>query len=1795
MFGAIGTVLAGTEATSAAIAVPAGVTSGQIILVHLYREGTATITAPSGFTEITPRQATTTRIVEHSIWWKRATGADSGTYTFTWTGNIWRSGVAIRYTDCVASGSPVDVHNGAARSSSGTVTPAVSVTTTGIDRLLVWSGMCFNDGTWTMPSGFTGRGPGNQVLGVGDKSQAAAGSSGSLTGSNTDADYQTARVVALLPVASASAPTVGAGVDVAAHPVDTQFARTATENDNGATITARAWTIQSGPAGVGSTVGTAAALSWTPTTAGTYVLRYSATNSAGTGTDDVTVTVVGPLIWSGLFESNNLGDEFYTDNPGDRDTPNEVVIVTDRVRGGTRSARVTVNGPGVNNGNQRAEIVPLTATFTEGQERWFGFSVWLDAAFPINPASWQLISQWHQQSGTGSPPVELNVDNGEFALTGENAAGTAMGRQVIAAATRGQWHDFQIRILFSATPSTAQIEVWLNGAQALATFSSPIGTIYSGPSEYDYWKSGIYRNPTQTDTPLTLWLDEMRVGTTRAAVTPQVQAVAASFTGAGALTVVTTKTAVAATTFAGAGALSTTGVTVKPGATTFAGSGQMTMAGVRIHPAAATFTGSGQMAATPGQAGSASFAGAGQLTVDTRQTHLVAATFAGAGQMLGTGYATRQAAVALAGAGQMTVAAARVHPNAATFAGAGALTADARRVHPAQATFTGAGNFAATGIRIRSAATTFTGAGRLTASARVDKAGVNLPLWAVLSSGVLAPLPAFQTLELSRERNSVGSVRVAYPVAGTGFGYLRAAVDQDRPVEVEMWLGGSADGTLRALLTQSAGDDLDGASVWTFTGTFLEAVLADGIVHPQPLPAEKGELRFDAKNAGQVVLTVLQQAQTRGALTGIMRDWTTSLDSSGQAWPVTVSGLIYSPKANLLEILQDLADKDLCEFEVTAGRVLRLWAPDRRGVDRTGGAEPTLFRWGRVSSSPLRHSTSDVATAVLAIGKDGLSATASDASAEARIGRRVEVGVDAGNIDNQAALTAYAQAALAALTKGQEEIRHPLTFGPGDPRPKAGYDLADKVLSERRGGVRRAVDVQQWTLTASRQRVTDGEVVLNDLIASRLQRLARQVDRIGSGGAVIGTSQPPDAEPDTLAPAAPTGLVGESIAYQDTVDSQTYASVIIGWAPVTTNADGSATDDVAGYRVRYAGLGLEQVGPVYESDPGPALAYREVTPAAGVAGTSFQFGGVGAGIPIQLQVQAFDQAGNHSTWSAPLQFTTEVDNTAPEKPSAPGQRIWFRTLDTSWNGLDFAGAVMAADTDHVAVLMSQAASFSAPTLGEPVVFNPATTGVQHVANLYGAGTWNQPDLPIGVGWYSALVAVDRAGNPSVMSAITGPATAAKLVQIDLGPNAVGSAQIIDLEVIRAKIDNAAINSLKVEEIQVGLLTTGTMTATVTNSGLFRTASSGNRVEFDNTGLRLYQGPTIVGRWLTTDASMLMTGTFQTALTGERWVLLPDGTQRLYPASGSNYSNIENFNGEAVWRGLMDANGRSGRLNVGMAGVGMNFSNAGEVPNNLRSEVVVFDRFVRATAPLIGLRVDGRYSPVAGGTRRLYLTHSNSSNVDIGDSVIEYKVTGSGNEAWMQATGQNSGIIFADNNIYISHNDGNPAELRCGNLIELSARRFKDRIRDIAWTRAGETVTALDVVRGARSQEFEYLHDRARAARPGLNLRRPKLSPVGEPVVDDTGVAVFDEVPAEWNFDLPPAPKRYGPMADDLKVLAPSLVQADPVHPDREWVSVSDKVGVVWAAVGILADRLETLVARLDRLDGGPRTPVQGRP
>jgi hypothetical protein len=220
-FDTAGTVLGGSNSTAANVPVPAGVVADDIVLVLLYVETTHAVTPPAGFAEAPASPADVSAgIQSHDlhVYWRRATGADSGTYGFTLAAGVgWRSGVAMTISGCIATGSPFDTGTGAPNSAVKTTTadgsvPAVSLTTTGPDRLLVWMASCYNGGgTFDTVPGFTENiDPGaGESWAVDTKVQAVAGPSGSLTSAYGVAGATAAWLGALLPIPDVVTDTHG--------------------------------------------------------------------------------------------------------------------------------------------------------------------------------------------------------------------------------------------------------------------------------------------------------------------------------------------------------------------------------------------------------------------------------------------------------------------------------------------------------------------------------------------------------------------------------------------------------------------------------------------------------------------------------------------------------------------------------------------------------------------------------------------------------------------------------------------------------------------------------------------------------------------------------------------------------------------------------------------------------------------------------------------------------------------------------------------------------------------------------------------------------------------------------------------------------------------------------------------------------------------------------------------------------------------------------------------------------------------------------------------------------------------------------------------------------------------------------------------------------------------------------------------------------------------------------------------------------------------------------------------------
>lgn len=1085
-----------------------------------------------------------------------------------------------------------------------------------------------------------------------------------------------------------------------------------------------------------------------------------------------------------------------------------------------------------------------------------------------------------------------------------------------------------------------------------------------------------------------------------------------------------------------------------------------------------------------------------------------------------------------------------------------------------------------------------------------DSDQIQVEWWAIPKTGDPFVLHEVIDFDLSDIAGSRGAISISVPIGSTTHDQLYAyTVTADTDLEVEIRLYGGQSRALRGFLQEADGDDVAETGARKWSGCLVAGLVYESRVVPNPAD-EKGEWHFAGKNAAQVVATLVLAAKARGELSGVtIATFNTAMDSLGNSWVGYSSNIVIPPGKSLGEILDDFVERGLSEWDVTGARELLLFVPGARGTDRTVGPDPVVLHRGRdLTDAPRKWSVRDAVTDILVAGKDGLYQTAVDPSAQARRGRKIVGYASDGEVTDAAALQAYAQNRLSTLSPGEVELSHGLVVNGTGPQPFLDIAVGDWVWSDTGApSGPEKLRVQQVSISRSGDQL-EAVAVVGTLTMSAVVMLARRLARLENGTTVVGTSVDPTgpgAGEDTTPPAAPTGLVGSSIAYQDTATGETLARVDVAWEPVTTDADGATTaidqaaqlildrmqsgadvdettwlwpgcpavvtdkaddlkalytaagatdpkawlqgylnttvgdpvvtDDVAGYRVRYAYVGRNQIGGIPSSDPfldDDVLAYITATDDTGTTATTFAWGGVGAGADVRVQVAAFDRSGNQSVWSAPLVFTTASDNLPPAVTSTPTMEVLFSGARIFWDGLTATGIparTAAPDFDHIEVHLS-------PVLD----FTPDDTTYQDT--LRDTGVWTVQGLTYGVGYYARFVAVDTAGNRAAPSASGGPVTPGKLVNIDIGPDAVSRVQIIDGEIVTAKIADLAVNDAKIASLSVGKLAAGIMTADVIIGGSFMTGQTGQRMRIDSTGWQGYNSLNQVFAKLDiSNQTMLMTGIYQSGLSGERINILPDGTFRFYPAAGTNYSQIANFGNDVVWRGPLDPNGRSGRFNVNVTGCGMNFSSESEI-SRLRSEVVLFDRRVYTTAPNIFFRVDQRFSPVSGypGFRAATFACTSTNGIDIlGGSAVHYKMGDSGSGGWANNGG---GVKFEGGYVLIC--DGNLngfGPIKSSSYENGSSREIKTDI---------EVLTRpLDVVCKVRPVSFRYIDG-----------------------YDTSG------------------DRRVGLIVEEVAPHAPVLVHgADRPAKDR----TLDAMGVAamaWGAVGDCADDIDELRARVEELE-----------
>jgi hypothetical protein len=1144
-------------------------------------------------------------------------------------------------------------------------------------------------------------------------------------------------------------------------------------------------------------------------------------------------------------------------------------------------------------------------------------------------------------------------------------------------------------------------------------------------------------------------------------------------------------------------------------------------------------------------------------------------------------------------------------------------------------------------------------------------------VWAVGRDGKLTPLPSWTKLSLSEVTNSAGSLSLEYPAGTPGFQTLADNVSAHplRALEIRIWLGGSQEGALGGWLVSKAGDDLLPGSTWTFVGHFHEWLLKKAIVGPQERTEanSKGELRFAGATPGLVLSTVMDQAQARGALPLVTRDFTNAVDSNGTPWPNTVSSFNLAPKTTLAEVADKLVELGLIEYEITASRVWRAYIADTRGVDRTTGSTPLTFAQAiNLSKHARRETAEDAGTAVLAAGSEGFYAWAESATGTSELGWRAEVGVDAGQLESADAVQAYAATQLEAIRSGVAEFSGDVEFASGVPLPLVHWGVGDWAYTWV-GTERRRLRIQQVSLEFTKGAPPRGTVGLNDLITNKIAALYRRLTAISSGAAVIGTSAPTPggAGEDHVPPAAPQGLtLASTIAYRVPDQTVSLALVSAGWAAVlndaypdeatagraeaapliaerlrsgqamhvndegkpawtwdncpsvvATHADalltefrqafpdanlpdteaqrsliaqqwlrdypaahqggGPVTGDVDHYRVNYTYLGSQPLTAEqqWEIDQGLLEDTTWVEPEGSpTRNTSLTFGNIEGGRSLGVRVCAVDRAGNQGPWAATVAVDTALDDQPPPTPSKPLVATVYRTMNVTWDGKGVSGEDMiAAAPDFLnggglEVHLAEGIDFipDRPIVGGKLDLSASLT---FKTTLYAAGTTNITGLEIGKTYFVRFVAVDRVGNASPPSETSDGVQPKQLVNIDIGPGAIAHQQIIDGEIVRAKIADLAVNSAKIEEIDVGKLTAGTMTAQVTLSGRFSTpVINGNKIEFDNAGIRLFQGNTVVGNWQVADASMLVTGTYLSGLNGERIQLLPNGTQRFYGAAGVDYAEIANDGGVLRFRSRPDSFGRRSWVDFDPTGLHIRYGTTSES----RAKADFGLTYSVINAPVTGIRVLSQFAPDDGTASRFHFVFANASG-DINDSVLHYVLNSfQGSDPAILAPGQSpngSGITWGNDRVTFSRGDGNASvPLYAADFITFASTELAKR--DIALIRHRDGLTSLDVV--ARTRAYGYAYDW------DVNPIEPRSVPLQRRQSD--GSMAIEAVPIDTTRSAP-ARRYYGLIAEQLQALAPDLVSTN--GQGQLTVSYGARLALLHNAVHELAAQVRELRGETD--------------
>ena len=275
-------------------------------------------------------------------------------------------------------------------------------------------------------------------------------------------------------------------------------------------------------------------------------------------------------------------------------------------------------------------------------------------------------------------------------------------------------------------------------------------------------------------------------------------------------------------------------------------------------------------------------------------------------------------------------------------------------------------------------------------------------------------------------------------------------------------------------------EDTDQAGMRTLRFVGREWVLGKARVGNGDLELIDGKRPFYRASPGQILRTLILEAQDRGAADGIeIGNFTAAKDSSGKAW-AKVATIYYSPGLPIGSVLENLVEQGMCDYRMD-GRTLHLYDPETTmGRDLTTGDNPVRVH-GAVTEAPVKYTLEDLANSALLMGDEGFELEVDNPTAPDDYGR-LEVTIEQGGVSDSGTARLMVDEALHRGSREVREITRSQSAAGAAFLPFRDYRVGDYVQVHTGGAWERyrvreiqlARDGQEWTIHTDHQRPPAG-------------------------------------------------------------------------------------------------------------------------------------------------------------------------------------------------------------------------------------------------------------------------------------------------------------------------------------------------------------------------------------------------------------------------------------------------------------------------------------------------------------------------------------------------------------------------------------------------------------------------------------------------------------------------------------------------------------------------------------------------